>query len=174
MLTVTEQITLTEFHEADKPALIHCLNDRNIYGRTLRIPFPYTAEDADRWLTLLAENTRKHGKHHTWAIRGPGGVLLGGAGFEGITSGGHRAEIGYWLATLHWGQGIMTDVVQRLCRHAFDDFGLIKITAHVFSHNPASARVLEKCGFLQEGFLRKHFMKDGEFIDARAFGLVRE
>ena len=44
---------------------------------------------------------------------------------------------------------------------------------HGFSHNPASARVLEKCGFQQEGFLRKHFLKDGRFIDARLFALLR-
>jgi len=67
----------------------------------------------------------------------------------------------------------MTAVVQRLCRHAFDEYGLAKITAHVFSHNPASARVLEKCGFQEEGFLRKHFLKDGQFLDARLFALLR-
>jgi len=37
----------------------------------------------------------------------------------------------------------------------------------------ASARVLEKCGFEEEGFLRKHFLKDGQFLDARLFGLLR-
>jgi RimJ/RimL family protein N-acetyltransferase len=67
----------------------------------------------------------------------------------------------------------MTAVVQRLCRHAFDEYGLAKITAHVFSHNPASARVLEKCGFQEEGFLRKHFLKDGQFVDARLFALLK-
>ena len=50
--------------------------------------------------------------------------------------------------------------------------GLVKITAHVFSHNPASARVLEKCGFHEEGVLRKHYLMDGHFIDARLFALA--
>jgi ribosomal-protein-alanine N-acetyltransferase len=47
----------------------------------------------------------------------------------------------------------MTAVVQRLCQHAFEEFGLVKIIAHVHPHNQASARVLEKCGFQEEGFL---------------------
>lgn len=64
-------------------------------------------------------------------------------------------------------------VVQRLCQHAFDEFGLMKITAHVFTGNPASARVLMKCGFQQEGLLRKQFVKDGQFLDAMLFGLLR-
>jgi RimJ/RimL family protein N-acetyltransferase len=67
----------------------------------------------------------------------------------------------------------MTAVVGRLCRHAFEELGLAKITAHVFVFNPASARVLQKCGFQEEGYLRKHYLKDGAFIDARLFALLR-
>ena len=81
--------------------------------------------------------------------------------------------VGYWLAKPLWGRGIMTAVVQRLCQHAFEEFGLVKITAHVFSHNTASARALEKCGFQEEGFLRKHFLKDGRFLDARLLALLK-
>lgn len=171
MLPINDKICLTKYSEADKPALVEWLNDRNIYERTLRIPYPYSPADADRFLSLIAECEHRAGQEH-WAIRRADEVI-GGVGLEG-ESGGHRAEIGYWLATPFWGQGIMTDVVRRVCRHAFDDLGLVKITAHVFLHNPASARVLEKCGFTQEGLLRKHFVKDGALIDVRLFGLVRE
>jgi RimJ/RimL family protein N-acetyltransferase len=41
------------------------------------------------------------------------------------------------------------------------------------SGNPASARVLDKCGFVQEGLLRKHFLKNGRLIDAKLFALLR-
>jgi RimJ/RimL family protein N-acetyltransferase len=67
----------------------------------------------------------------------------------------------------------MTAEVQRFCQHAFEEFGLVKITAHVFAHNPASARVLQKCGFQEEGFLRKHYLKDGKLVDARLFALLK-
>ena len=100
--------------------------------------------------------------------------MIGGCGFDGLQAGtSHLAEVGYWLAKPYWGRGIMTAVVQRLCRHAFEEFGLAKITAHVFPLNQASARVLEKCGFHEEGLLRKHFLKDGQFIDARLFAMLR-
>ena len=36
-----------------------------------------------------------------------------------------------------------------------------------------SARVLEKCGFQEEGYLRKHYLKDDKVIDARLFALLR-
>jgi [ribosomal protein S5]-alanine N-acetyltransferase len=100
--------------------------------------------------------------------------LIGGCGFDGFQVGkSHRAEVRYWLAKPWWGRGIMTQVVQRLCQHAVDEVGLVKITAHVFTINPASARVLEKCGFVQEGLLGKHYLKDGKLIDARLFALIR-
>lgn len=173
-IVVNGQVHLSEFQPSDKDALVNYLNDRDIYERTLRIPFPYTEADADEWLALAAKITRQQGQPIQWAIRSPDDALIGGCGFEGIQVGkSHRAEVGYWLAKPYWGQGIMTAVVQRVCQHAFEEFGLAKITAHVFSHNPASARVLEKCGFQEEGLLRKHFLKDGQSIDARLFGLLR-
>lgn len=100
--------------------------------------------------------------------------MIGGCGFDGVQVGkSHRAEIGYWLAKPYWGRGIMTAVVRRLCDFAFEQFGLVKITAHVFADNGASAKVLEKCGFQQEGYLRKHYLKDGQFLDSRLFALVK-
>jgi [ribosomal protein S5]-alanine N-acetyltransferase len=67
----------------------------------------------------------------------------------------------------------MTVAVQAVCRHGFEELGLGKITAHIFSFNAASMRVVEKCGFQLQGYLKKHFLKDGEFIDAKAYALVR-
>lgn len=173
-IVVNDQVHLSEFRSSDKAALIQHLNDRDIYDRTLRIPFPYTDAAADEWLALVAKITEQQGRPVHFAIRSADDALIGGCGFDGFQVGkSYRAEVGYWLAKPLWGRGIMTSVVQRLCRHAFDEFGLVKIAAHVFAHNPASARVLEKCDFQQEGFLHKHFLKDGQFLDARLFGLLR-
>jgi RimJ/RimL family protein N-acetyltransferase len=173
-IVVNDQVHLSEFCAADKPALIEYLNDRDIYDRTLRIPFPYTETAADEWLALLVKIKQQQGSAVNFAIRSSDDAILGGCGFDGFVLGkSHRAEIGYWLAKPFWGRGIMTGVVQRLCRHAFDEFELAKITAHVFAHNPASARVLEKCGFQEEGYLRKHYLKDGQLMDARLFAPLK-
>lgn len=173
-IVINDQIQLSDFRPLDKDTLVEHLSDRNIYERTLRIPFPYTEADADEWLALVAKSNKQHGRQIHWAIRTTGDFLIGGCGFDGFQVGGsHRSEIGYWLATPYWGRGIMTGVVRRMCEFAFEELDLKKITAHVFTHNPASARVLEKCGFEQEGFLRRHFLKDGQFVDVRLFGLLK-
>src|ERR671922_91264 len=123
-LDINDQVHLSEFRSSDKGALIAHLNDRDIYDRTLRIPYPYTEIDADEWLTLVAKITQQQGRPVNWVIRSADDAMIGGCGFDGFQVGkSHRAEIGYWLAKPLWGRGIMTVVVQRVCRHAFDDLG---------------------------------------------------
>jgi [ribosomal protein S5]-alanine N-acetyltransferase len=173
-IVVNDQVHLSEFRSSDKPALIQHLNDRDIYERTLRIPFPYTEYNADEWLAVYAKATEQQGQPAHFAIRTGDDALIGGCGLNDFEIGkSHRAEVGYWLAKPLWGRGIMTAVVQQVCQHAFEEFGLVRIIAHVSTMNPASARVLEKCGFIQEGLLRKHFLKDGQFIDVALFALLR-
>ncbi len=173
-IVINDQIHLSGVQSSDKAAIIEHLKERDIYETTLRIPFPYSDADADAWLTRVAELTSQQGRPVHFAIREADGSFLGACGFDGVEVGkSHRAEIGYWLAKPFWGRGIMTAVVQRLCQHAFEEFSLTKITAQIFPHNPSSARVLEKCGFQQEGYLRKHYLKDGALLDARLFALFK-
>jgi RimJ/RimL family protein N-acetyltransferase len=173
-LTVTANIFLSEIRPSDKAAYVEHLKEKAIYDHTLRIPFPYTEADAEEWLALVQKATQEHGQPVNWAIRNEADYLIGGIGFDGVTIGkSHRAEIGYWLAKPYWGQGTMTAVVGKTCEFAFAEWNLLKITAHVFAFNPASARVLEKCGFQQEGYLKKHYLKDGQLIDVRLYGLLR-
>ena len=172
-LSVNEQIQLTEFRRSDIDALAEYLADEDIYRCTLRIPRPYTQADAERWFTILDEKKKQDERVLNWAIRQEEN-LIGGIGLELASGQPYRAEVGYWLAKPFWKQGIMTSVVTAVCRHAFETLGLIKLTANVFSFNAASARVLQKCGFEQEGYLRKHIVKDGKMIDSMVYGRCRE
>jgi ribosomal-protein-alanine N-acetyltransferase len=173
-LQVRQNIYLSSVTPADKAALLECLETRDVYQTTLNIPYPYSGSDADWWINKRIEKTIERGIEATFAIRDAGKLIgvLGADNFEGATS--HRAEIGYWLAKPYWGAGLMTDVVGVFVRYAFDQLKLLRLTAHVFELNIASARVLEKNGFILEGRLRKHFRKDGQLIDARVYGLLKE
>jgi [ribosomal protein S5]-alanine N-acetyltransferase len=171
-LVINSHIHLSMIRSSDKAAYLEHLKEKEIYDRTLHIPFPYTEAQADQWLAHVQKLTMKHGQPVQWAIRNETDYLIGGIGFDGLDLGkSHRAEIGYWLAKPYWGRGIMTAVVKKACEFAFNEWELLKITAHVFAFNLASARVLEKCGFREEGYLRNHFQKDGRLIDVRLYGL---
>ena len=167
-----DDICLSAIDPADKSAFIRYLNDRDIYENTLRIPYPYTEEDAEHFITSTCMSTEKRGHPVNFAIRRRDQQLIGGCGFEGL-SYGHCAEIGYWLAKPFWGQGIMTDVIRSACEFAFSEWKLVRIAAHVFTFNQASIRVLEKCGFEPEGMMRKLYRKDDAFIDSKLYALVK-
>jgi len=170
-LRVNDAIYLGPLRSADRSAVVTGLNDRAIFEQTLRIPFPYAAADADAFLARTVEG-QKSGREFHFAIRNAAKQLIGGCGFHDILDN-HRAEIGYWLARPYWGQGIMTAAVQTLCDYGFEQLHLVRIVAHVFRLNRASARVLEKCGFQCEGLLRKHFAKEDTFIDVFVYGRIR-
>jgi [ribosomal protein S5]-alanine N-acetyltransferase len=136
-----------------------------------RFPYPYTQEDADRWVVLASSDARR--RHFAIVVDG---ILAGGAGvdpFAGERTG--TAIFGYWLGRAHWGRGIGTDAAQTLSDHALQSGGLRRLEAHVFTQNVASVRVLEKCGFALEGTLRALYVdRNGAVCDALMFGRVRE
>lgn len=166
---------LTSVRWDDKFSLLEHFKAREIYDSTLNIPYPYSEADADKWLNRRIESTHRQGKEVTFAIRNGGGEMIGAVGADSLEVGAsHRAEIGYWLAGPYWGQGIMTDAVRAYARYAFGDLGLLRLTAHTFTFNVGSGRVLEKNGFKLEGRLRKHFRKGESLYDAYCFGLLRE
>jgi len=68
-IVVNDQVHLSEFRSSDKDALIELLNDRNIYNRTLRIPFPYTSASFEQWMAIVEQSLRDHGQPVHWAIR---------------------------------------------------------------------------------------------------------
>ena len=61
-----------------------------------------------------------------------------------------------------------------LCRYAFDTLDLAKLESEVFSYNIASARHLEKNGYVREGVRRQAYFREGRRIDAVMYGLLAE
>lgn len=169
-------LSLSPLTAADKPALVKYLNEREIFLRTLNIPFPYKESDADFWIAYQTREAAKNdGTATALAIRSPEGEMIGSVGLDGLVIGEHhRAELGYWLAKPFWGKGIMTGAAATMCKLGFGEFGLHKITSSVFSFNTGSQRVLEKNAFVQEGSLKRHYEKEGRLLDALVFAKFRQ
>ena len=173
-MVVDDDIRLTEFHSTDKSTLIRIFNESDVYAKNLlTLPYPYSESDADVWFDLVSRMRQPNSAARAWAIRTDDGDLIGGCGFKDIRME-HFAEMGYWLAQSHWNKGITTRVVDRLCDYGFQNMNLVRITAQVFPENHASARVLEKNGFAEEGTLRAHCRKGDTFQDSRLFARLRD
>lgn len=174
-IQVRADVYLSAIRQSDKAAVAEYLSDRDIHLNTLTIPHPYTESDAELWIRKRLEHNQRVGHDVSFAIRNADDKVIGAVGADNLDPGtDYKAEIGYWLAKPYWGTGIMTEAVGAFIRYAFDEFKLEKLVAHVFELNAGSARVLEKNGFQLEGRLRKHYLKNGEMVDARVYGLLKE
>lgn len=157
----------------DVAAYVHWLNDKDIYDRTLMLPYPYTEADAHWFISHCRENELLHGKPVDFAIRLVTGELIGGCGYHNFHNmKPHQAEIGYWLAAPYRGQGIMPLVVETVCQYGNRELGLLRIEAPIYAFNTASQRVLEKCGFAEEGYLRKAYFKNEQYHDGKLFARI--
>ena len=148
----------------DAESLAKHANNRKVW-LTLRdrFPHPYEIEDAKEF---LARATNEKGQEKAYCIEIDGSAV-GGIGLI-IGEDVYRltAEFGYWLAEEFWGQGIMSEVVPAFVDYCFANFPLNRMFAAAYANNPASARVLEKAGFVFEGRLRKNVIKDGQILDS--------
>jgi RimJ/RimL family protein N-acetyltransferase len=123
-------------------------NDRRIAENTARIPHPYRAADAEDFIA-----TANLGNEAVFMITlsngAKNGLLIGACGFTQVDR--HPPEIGYWLGVKHWGKGYATEAVRAMIDHAFVDLDCDAIHSSARVTNPASRRVLEKCGFQWTG-----------------------
>ncbi|MGS1003248.1 GNAT family N-acetyltransferase [Burkholderia glumae] len=83
-----------------------------------------------------------------------------------------RAEIGFSLQRAHWGKGYMNEAATALIEHAFSTVNLRRIEADIDPRNVASARLLERLGFVREGLLRERWIDRGEVSDSALYGLL--
>jgi len=84
-----------------------------------------------------------------------------------------RAEIGYSIRRDRWRLGLGSEAVAALIGFGFERLGLRRIEADSDPRNSASIRLLEKLGFVREGYMRERWEIDGEIQDAVCFGLLR-
>ncbi|MDX1624763.1 MAG: GNAT family N-acetyltransferase [Gemmatimonadota bacterium] len=171
METRLERCTVRPWREEDVDALARHANDPTVW-RNLRdrFPHPYGREDAVEWIERC--RAEEPGRNFAIVVEGE---AVGGIGLEpGSDVFRRTAEIGYWIARPHRGRGIATEALRAVTEYAFDAFDLDRLTALVFEWNPASARVLEKAGYSQEGRMRRAVVKEDRVGDVLVYGRLAD
>ena len=130
---------------ADAKTLATLVNDRRIAEMTTRIPHPNTLADTEGFLATV---NRGDGET-AFLITARDGTLLGICGIA--RRSGQPPELGYWLGVPYWDQGFATEAARAVIDHAFADLGYDALVSGARVSNPASRRVLEKCGFQWTG-----------------------
>jgi [ribosomal protein S5]-alanine N-acetyltransferase len=170
----TERLVLRALAVDDASAIYRIMADPSAMRYFGRAPMTSLDQAVQR-----IRDTEKAFEEHEgvrWAITLRGhSQLIGTCGFWRLMKDHHRAEIGYELAPEFWGRGIMPEAVGAALGFGFATLGLHSVEAHIHPDNTGSRRVLEKQGFVQEGYFRENFREpDGRFTDSAVFSLLSD
>lgn len=100
--------------------------------------------------------------------------LIGTIGFMWINRDHNSAEVGYSLAREYWNRGIMSEALSAVLNEGFMDLNLHRIEAQHEVDNPASGRVMVKCGMMYEGCVRGRLYNKGRYVDVALYAILRD
>ncbi|XHH28951.1 GNAT family N-acetyltransferase [Xanthomonas euroxanthea] len=164
-----EGFVLRRWRQDDLGALLLHANDPLVpRGLSDRFPHPYTRADGEAFLAGRVVDL----KHPVLAIEIDGQACGTIAVRPGQGERRFSAELGYWIGSAYWGRGWMTRIVATYVAWAMQALPLHRVQATVLDTNPASAKVLLRNGFIEEGVSRCAIMKPDGLHDLRVFARV--
>ena len=101
------------------------------------------------------------------------GIVIGTIGFIWYSDENRSAELGYSFSREYWNRGFATQALQAVIDALFRSLPVNRLEAQHDVRNPASGRVMEKCGLRQEGILRSRILNKGEYVDVALYALLR-
>ncbi|WP_411820155.1 GNAT family protein [Hyphococcus formosus] len=129
-------------------------------------PHQATLSSFKRRLRSYERDRKRGGGLSLLIFRQSDDTLLGGVTLTNIRYGASRSGLmGYWLGEKFTGRGYATAAVNAVIHHAFEKIDLNRIVAACQPENGASQKLLENCGFSQEGIARNYLKINGEWRD---------
>jgi aminoglycoside 6'-N-acetyltransferase len=168
----TARLVLRRFREEDAEVLAAYRSDPDV-ARYQSWAAPYGVVAARSLLdaqSMLEGPTR--GEWIQIAVERDG-HLIGDVAVE-LGADGLTATIGYTVATAHQGRGLATEAVGAIVDRLFDELAVERVQASLDPRNTASARVVERLGFVHEGTAVASVLHDGEWTDDARYALTAE
>jgi ribosomal-protein-alanine N-acetyltransferase len=146
----------------DAVSLAQHANDHGVWKNLRdRFPHPYTVTDAEAYVAHVTARQTQTSFGIVVAGHAIGSISL----MLGDDIARQSAEVGYWIGRAFWGHGIMAEALKGTTQYAFAQLALTRIFAVPFATTAASARVLEKAGYVREGLMRRSAVKEGVLLD---------
>jgi len=170
MFARTERLTLRSFKPNDAEAFAAYRSDPDVARfQSWDAPVPLT--EAQKKVEEFAHGDPEAPGWFQYAVD-LDGVLIGDLGLN-LHGNLMQADLGFTLAPAYQGQGYATEAVRGLLNHLFVDRELHRVSAECDARNTASARLLERAGFTQEGLRLSNTWFKGEWTDDLLFGYLR-
>ncbi|MBQ6400756.1 MAG: GNAT family N-acetyltransferase [Firmicutes bacterium] len=167
----TERLILRRWEKKDAPQLYEYAKNPNVGP-----PAGWKPHESVRESRMIIDQLFRI--NATWAVvLKESGRIVGSISLEPdkFRTNIRTRELGYSLAEDCWGRGLMTEAARTVIRYAFEEMKLETLMIRTSSSNRRSQRVIEKCGFVYEGTLRRASrLFDGTVRDTRVYSMLRE
>jgi RimJ/RimL family protein N-acetyltransferase len=165
-------VTLRELRLADAPSLLAMLSTEEV-ARFISPP-PTTVEGFERFIAWT-HRERAAGNYVCFAVV-PHGMdsAVGIFQVRQLEPGFATAEWGFAIGSAFWGTGVFLDSAKMVINFAFDVVGTHRLEARAAVANGRGNGALRKVGAVQEGVLRKSFLRNGEYLDQTLWTILDE
>lgn len=156
-------VTLRELRLTDAPSLLAMLSSEEV-SRFLSPP-PATLAGFERFIDWT-HRQREAGQYVCFGIVPEGcDSAVGLFQIRQTEPGFTTAEWGCALGSAYWGSGIFSEAAEKVLDFAFDAVGVHRLEARAVVQNGRGNGAMRKLGALQEGVLRRSFLRNGEYLD---------
>jgi RimJ/RimL family protein N-acetyltransferase len=164
------RVTLRELRTTDAAPLCALLTTEEV-SRFISPP-PATAEGFARFIAWTLRQ-RASGTYACFAVTLAGhDTAIGIFQVRETEPGFATAEWGFALGSAYWGTGLFQEGAELVLRFAFDALGVHRLEARAALKNGRGNGALRKVGAVQEGVLRRSFLRNGEYLDQALYSIV--
>ncbi|MDQ6815456.1 MAG: GNAT family N-acetyltransferase [Bacteroidota bacterium] len=169
----TERLILRQLTVDDSPAIQHLRSNKEVM-KYINRPLTLTIKDAEIWINLI-NRTMEDNNGITWGIcfKEDPQQSVGNIGLWRIEKENHRAEIGYMLEPHLHRKGIMYEAIISVLDYGFDRLQLHSVEAKLDPGNVASAALVKKAGFVQEGYFKENYLLNDKFYDTAVYSIIK-
>jgi len=165
-------VTLRELRLSDAPSLLSMLSTDEV-ARFISPP-PTTVEGFERFIAW-AHRERAAGNYVCYAVVPHGmDTAIGIFQVRQLEPAFATAEWGFAIGSAFWGTGVFIDAAKMIVDFSFDVIGTHRLEARAAVLNGRGNGALRKVGAVQEGVLRKSFLRNGEYLDQTLWTILDE
>ncbi len=166
------RVTLREMRVSDAPSLFAMLTTEEV-ARFISPP-PTTVEGFERFI-MWANRERAAGTYACFAIVPHGmDTAIGIFQVRQIEPAWGTAEWGFAIGSPFWGTGAFADGAKLVLDFAFETIGVHRLEARAAVQNVRGNAALRKLGAVQEGVLRRSFLRNGQYLDQALWAILNE
>ena len=167
-----KKVMLRELELSDAPALLAMLTPEEV-SRFISPP-PTTVEGFEKFITW-ARGERAAGRYTCFAVVPHGmSTAVGLFQVRQLEAGFATAEWGFALGSSFWGTGMFIDGGQLVVDFAVETLNVGRLEARACVANGRGNGALRKLGAVQEGVLRRSFLKNGQFLDQMLWSILAD